>query len=684
MIKRMALSPYTALVTLLLLAIIRYHDPSFIEGVRLRYFDTLVASKTETVNNIYTVNIDEASLALHGQWPFDRRAYARIIEELYSRNAGLVVWTVLMPEADRQGGDGELAAVISRLPVVLSNVPGMSGKNQPRKVGASILNPEFIDRVIDYPGIIANIPQLEGPAAGVGISGTLPEMDGVTRRMPLIAGSGGTLYPSLGMEVLRVIAGDSGFQVRLGPSGVEKMRIPAFGPIATDNLGRVWIDFSQRSRPVSLADLPEDFGGAVVIVGTSAAGISNPVATSTGGMMPQDVHAAVVGTLYNKVSITRPDWADGAETIALVLLGVIIVSITRWTYAGIAGVAVLCVGCVIGSRWAYLSLGTLLDATALAGGAILVALHAYVARFVGEFLQKQQIKKQFGTYLSPDMVEKLQKDPGLLRLGGETRELSIMFTDVRGFTSISEHYGDDVQGLTKIMNRYMTAMTAKILDNRGTLDKYIGDAQMAFWNAPLDNPRHASDAVRTALEMLESLDAFNSEIAGEGVPPFGMGLGINTGSVVVGNMGSDQRFDYTCLGDSVNLASRLEGQSKPYHVAMVIGPSTHAQVRAEYPCLLLDLIAVKGKKEGTHIYTVLKASAEQAKSWGKAKAKHTHMMDDYFAQRFGEVVVQCKALKGSFNGQMDGYYDMWIERCTEMSRSPPGRDWDRVYRATSK
>jgi adenylate cyclase len=307
-----------------------------------------------------------------------------------------------------------------------------------------------------------------------------------------------------------------------------------------------------------------------------------------------------------------------------------------------------------------------------------VALHAYVVKFVSEFLQKQQIKRQFGTYLSPDLVAQLQRNPELLVLGGDSKELTILFTDVRGFTSISEHYGSDVQGLVKIMNRYMTAMTKKILENHGTLDKYIGDAQMAFWNAPLNNAQHAKDAVKTALEMLGSLDAFNKEVAAEGVPPFGMGLGINTATVVVGNMGSDQRFDYTCLGDGVNLASRLEGQSKPYHVAMVIGDKTNEYVRDEYFTLPLDCIAVKGKKEGVNIFTVVTVRDDEA------RVKHTHMMDDYRAQRFPGAILACRELKGKFGGQMDGYYDMWIERCTEMADDPPGDGWDTVYRTNSK
>jgi adenylate cyclase len=333
---------------------------------------------------------------------------------------------------------------------------------------------------------------------------------------------------------------------------------------------------------------------------------------------------------------------------------------------------------IMGSRWGYSEHRLLWDATAITAGSIVVALHAYVVKFVSEFLQKQQIKKQFGTYLSPKMVEKLQANPDLLKLGGESRELSIMFTDVRGFTSISEHYGSDVQGLTRIMNRYMTAMTRKILDNEGTLDKYIGDAQMAFWNAPLDDPDHARNAVRTAVEMLGSLDAFNAEVAAEGVPPFGMGLGINTGVVVVGNMGSEQRFDYTCLGDSVNLASRLEGQSKPYHVAMVIGDRTNDHVKQDFFTLPLDCIAVKGKREGVQIHTVLTVRDEEA------KIKHLHMIADYRAQRFKGAIMACIELKGKFGGQMDGYYDMWIERCTDLAANPPGEGWDTVYRTNTK
>ena len=303
-------------------------------------------------------------------------------------------------------------------------------------------------------------------------------------------------------------------------------------------------------------------------------------------------------------------------------------------------------------------------------------------RFVMEFKLKMQIKKQFGTYLSPALVEKLQKNPGLLKLGGDERELSIMFTDVRGFTSISEHYGKNVQGLTMIMNRYMTAMTEAILKNDGTLDKYIGDAQMAFWNAPLDDPNHAKNAVKTALQMLKRLDTFNEEISKEGVPAFGMGLGINTGGVVVGNMGSTQRFDYTCLGDHVNLASRLEGQSKPYGVRIVIGTRTFEHIRNDYQCFELDCIAVKGKKDGTRIYTVLEKNLSESQ-YNIVVSGHFAFLNDYRMQRWDSAISHANELMTQ-NKEMKKYYEMMIERMLELRSSNLDKDWDGVYRATSK
>ena len=678
--KKLLLSPWLALITLFVMIGVRYENPTFVESVRLRYFDTLITSKKPTENNVYTVNIDEDSLNKYGQWPLPRSEYSYIIQELYKRNAGLVILDVLMPERDRSGEDALLAKTIAKYPVILANIPAEKTKNNPKVPGAVIIGSEFEDTIVKYPGLIANVPELETNAVGVGSVNTMPEIDGVNRRAPLVSTVDGKIYPSLAMEVLRVAAGDSTVQIKLNENGVEKMRIPSFGPITTDSLGRVWIDWSQKGKQVSLANLPEDFNSAMVIVGPTAAGIANPLSTPVGATYPQDVQASLIYTMMNGVVISRPDYADSLELLSILVAGILLLILTRWTYVGLTSIPIIVFSAAYGSHWAFVNHLWLFDVTAFIGAAVLVALHAYGIKFVSEFLQKQQIKKQFGTYLSPAMVDKLQKNPELLTLGGEERELSIMFTDVRGFTSISEHYGKDVQGLTKIMNRYMTAMTAKIIENEGTLDKYIGDAQMAFWNAPLDDANHAKNAVKTALLMLKDLEKFNGEISKESVPPFGLGIGINTGRVVVGNMGSIQRFDYTCLGDAVNLASRLEGQSKPYGVKLILGPITAEQVADEYQLIELDLIAVKGKTEPVKIYTVAPADDVMAGN------QHEKFLDAYrkgqwkAAKFYINGMGQWGGLKTGWNGEMNKYYDAMLERME--GEVPEG--WDGVFRATSK
>ena len=321
LLKKIAVSPWTALLTLTLVVGVRVADPTFVESVRLRYFDTLITAKAPTENNIVTVNIDEATLEKYGQWPFPRSEYAKIIEDLYRRGAGLVVWNVVMAEPDRSGHDDRLGNTLKRVPVVLSSVPAVKTKNQPRNPGSAVMNSEHLDQIVQYPGLIANVSVLESAAAGIGITNTLPEVDGVNRRLPLVVTVGDKLYPSLAMETLRVAAGDNTVQVKLFEGGVEKMRIPAFGPIATDALGRVWIDWSQKNKSYSMTNLPKDLNGAIVIVGTSAAGIANPVPTAVGAVWPQDLQAAVIGTMVNGVNIQRPDYADGAEILAYILLG---------------------------------------------------------------------------------------------------------------------------------------------------------------------------------------------------------------------------------------------------------------------------------------------------------------------------------------------------------------------------
>ena len=670
MLKKILTSPWTALITLSLIAGLRVADPTFIESVRLRYFDTLVTSKPTEVIGVSVVNIDEKAIEKYGQFPFSRDIYAAIIRDLYRRNAGLVVFNVLTPDRDRLGRDAEYIQALKQYPTILPNIGSQTSRNIPRVPGSVVIGP-YARQFIEYPGIIANQPGIEQAAAGVGLVNTLPEVDGVVRRMPLVASSQGKLYPNLAMEVLRVAGGDTTFQVKINENGVEKMRIPKFGPIATDSLSRIWIDWSLVPERYSLTDLPKDFDGEIVIVGVSAQGLSNPVATSLGEMLPQDLQAAVLGTVIankDRLAITRPDWADGAEIIALVVLGIVLLFLTRWTYVGLAS-GVIIVGVLWPlSQYVYTNYLWLVDITALVSGLILVLLHAYGVKFVSEFLQKQQIKKQFGSYVNPTIVERLQKNPELIKLGGERRELSIVMTDLRGFTTLGESFGDDVEGLTQIMNDYMTALSVPVLENDGTLIKFIGDASLHVHGAPLDDDQHARSAVKTALEMIKAIEDFNVELTAKGRPPVGMGAGVNTGETLIGNIGAKTKFGYDVLGDSVSTAARLEGQTKAYGVLLIIGPRTAELVQDMYPVFELDRIAVKGKTEPLTIYAV-EQETEQ----------HKQFLELYYQGQWKKALVLIPLCK-NISPKMEKYYDAMEQRL--LDRCP--KDWQGYYVATSK
>jgi adenylate cyclase len=679
--KKILLSPWTALITLVLIVGIRTADPTFVESVRLRYFDTLITAKAPTENNIVTVNIDEASLDKYGQWPLPRAEYAKIIKDLYDRGAGLVVLNVLMAEPDRTGGDAVLANALKNYPVILGSVPSDKTKNTPRNPGSAVLGPEYLDQIVEYPGLIANVPSLENAAAGIGIVSTMPEVDGVNRRLPLIVTVDGKLYPSIAMETLRVAAGDSTFQVKLFEGGVEKMRIPKFGPVTTDNLGRVWIDWSQQSKSVSLLDLPKDLAGAIVIVGPTAAGISNPLPTSIGAVFPHAVQASVIATMVNGVVIQRPDWADGVEILALLLAGIALLFLTRWTYVGIISGVVIIGASVFAGSYAYSQFSWLFDSTAIVVGLVLVMLHAYGVKFVSEFLQKQAIKKQFAGYASPTVVRLLQENPDLIKKGVK-KDVSILFSDLRGFTPLGESFGDDVAGLTKIMNGYMDAITQPVLDADGMIIKYIGDASMHIHNAPIEDLDHPATAVRTGLKMLKAVEKFNEEIIiPQGRPAVGMGAGINTGLGYIGEMGSTARHSYDVLGDAVSTAARIESKCKEYGCLLLVGGATVERCKDEFFFLKIDDLAVKGKTIGISIYTVLDDVTD---AYRVAAVKHDEMHRLYRAQKFSDAIKMCESLKGEFDGRVDGYYDMWIERCEFQLTQKLPKDWNGVFIALTK
>jgi adenylate cyclase len=688
MMKKILLSPWTALATLVLVLLVRLVDPAFVEKVRLIYFDQLITSQPAKDVPVHTVNIDEATLDKLGQFPFPRDMYADIIKEIYKRDAGLVVFNVLMPEKDRFGKDTVLGETLKKYPVVLPVLGSERQKNTNHGSSAQAIGLDPAGIVVEYPGLINNVEPQESLAAGVGIVNTFPEIDSVVRRMPLVILSQEQLHPALALETLRVAAKDPKFQVKIGDMGVEAVRVPKVGKIPTDDVGRVWIDWSATPREHSYMKMPESFDGGIVIVGLSAAGLVNPVSTAKGEVWPQYMQGALIGTMLTHSNIQRPGWADQAEIIALLAAGILLLFLTRWTYVGLTSVVVLAGGSIAGSIYAYSNFLFLFDATAFAVGTTLVALHAYGIKFVSEFLQKSQIKKQFGSYVNPVIVERLQKDPSFIKLGGEKKDLSIIMSDMRNFTGLGETYGDDVVAFTTVMNRYMTAIAEPILRNNGCLIKFIGDASLHVHGAPIQeeqDPDHVLAAVRTGLEMLHAVELFNIELTKEGKPLVGCGLGINTGQTLIGNIGSKDRFGYDVLGDSVSLTARLEGQTKNYGVLIIISEFTQARVGDAYFTLPLDCIAVKGKAIGVNIFTVFyNPDVTVAADWIMARDMHEGMLTYYREQKWDLAIELCQELTGEFDGKMDDYYALWQERIADMRTRDLPVDWDGTYRATSK
>ena len=660
-----------AFITLAAITFLGLKEPQVKEILRLKAFDLLLQSETKEVSqDVGVITIDEKAIEKYGQWPWKRDILAEVIYKLREAEVGIIVLPILFSEEDRLGGDAELAEVL-QYGVVISQVgTTQTNKNAVPRGVAKINDP--MPWLYTWPGMLGPISELGENASGVGVVNTVPEVDGVVRRMPLIMRVGDETYPAMAIEVIRVAVGAPSYQIKAGEGGIIAMRVPGYPTINTDANARIWLRWNKEYETISLADIDQasKFKGRTVIVTPTAEGLNSIVATPLGEKYMYEITANALQTVLDGKQIKRVDISALVEIAVAVLVGVMIIVATRFFPYWAIGItlALLYSGTVYASYLVFHRYSLLGDASWAVITLTVVGFHSVFNRFILEFQQKQEIKKQFGSYLSPHMVAQLQKNPGLLKLGGDSRELSIMFTDVRGFTAISEHYGKDVQGLTKIMNRYMTAMTQDILDNKGTIDKYIGDAQMAFWNAPIDDLDHAENSVRTSMKMLDSLKKFNEEVQQEGVPAFGMGLGINTAEVVVGNMGSDQRFDYTCLGDGVNLAARLEGQSKTYGVRIVLGSQTARQVKDKINVFELDCIAVKGKKIGVKIYTVAKESEH-----------HRQFLESYYAGDWKEALDRLDTAKG-FHKDMTDYYANMKARIQD---GKP-KDWDGTYKATSK
>ena len=356
--------------------------------------------------------------------------------------------------------------------------------------------------------------------------------------------------------------------------------------------------------------------------------------------------------------------------------------LTRWTYVGLASTVILAGGAVFCSRWGFTSHLFLLDTTAYTCGILLVALHAYGVKFVSEFLQKQAIKKQFAGYCSKEVVELLQKDPDLIKRGVR-KDVSVMFSDLRGFTPIGEHYGDDVAGLGKYMNGYMDAISKPMLDNKGMVIKYVGDASMHIHGAPIEDPNHARTIVKVGLEMLDAVDKYTELMEAQGLPPAAMGWGCNSGIGFIGEMGSTERHSYDILGDMVSTAARLEARCKAYGVLCIIGAETYNRTANDFFYLYLDNLQPKGKTVADAIYTALRIKGVRA-NYEEARVTHDKMHELYKLKKFDAAAILCEEMIGKFNGQMDKYYKMWIERCDFMKQQDLPEDWNGEFVAHEK
>ena len=595
-----------AFLTLAALMLWGLKDPFVKETARLKSFDLIQKYDTPTMSeDVVIVEIDEKSIEQNGQWPWKRTVLADVIWRLREAGAGIIVLPILFSEEDRLGGDMDLAQALVQNGIVIAQAgTTQTNKNAVPRGVAKIGDP--LPWLFEWPGMLGPIPLLGDNVDGVGVVNTTPEIDGVVRRLPLLMRVGEEVYPSVALEVIRVAVGDPSYQVKAGPGGVIALRVPKFKTIKTDQYARIWLRWNKEFPTISITDDFTSVAGKTVIIGNTAEGISTIIATPNGEQYSHTAMAVSLQTVINGENIVRLDTATFLEYVAAGVLAVIIILLAGFAPYWLVGAVLLTVwsGTAYGAYFYFVKHLQLWDASWIILVTTVTGFHAVFNRFVKEFTLKQQIKKQFEHYLAPAMVKKLQKDPSLLRLGGETRTMTFMFSDIRGFTPISEKYKGNPEGLTKLINRFLTRMTDIIIKNGGTIDKFMGDCIMAFWNAPIDDGQHEEHAVQAALEMQEELKLLNAELTAEGLPNINIGIGINTGEALVGNMGSDQRFDYSVIGDAVNLASRLESSSKTLGKTLVVGEETVKAAKLNYNFDYVDEITVKGKTEAIKVYTI--------------------------------------------------------------------------------
>ena len=715
-----------ALVLLLALVALRVADPLPIQELRVRVFDLfqVLHPREASQRPVVIVDIDEKSLSAIGQWPWPRTRIADLITRLTEMGAVVIAFDIVFAEPDRMSpgiaadvfrdldentraklralpsNDSVFAEALRRSRVVVGEsglpftVPRDDNTEQP--IGLATIGGDPRPYLLNYPGLLRNVPILEQAASGRGLFTIRTERDGIVRRVPIVMQAQGKIMPSLSLEMLRLASGANAVLIRSDHAGIQSAAIPGF-VIPTDRNGQLWVHFAPHdtARYVSAADVldghvpPDRVARRLVLIGTSAVGLLDSKTTPVDPVMPGvEIHAQVLENVLTGSVLSSPNYALGVELCGAFVLGAAIIWLAPTLNAALllvfgAGLIALTVGA---SWFFYLQKQLLFDFTYPLLSSVLVYFTLVFSNYISEQAQRRRIRSAFGQYLSPALVEQLAQSPEKLVLGGEEREMSILFSDVRGFTTISELYKDDPQGLTSLMNSFLTPLTNTIIDHKGTIDKYMGDAIMAFWNAPLHDATHEINACTAALEMLVRVETLNrqreeqAKEAGQRFIPLRVGVGINTGKCVVGNMGSDLRFNYSVLGDAVNLASRLEGQSKTYGVPIIVGSKTATGIRDKFAVLELDCITVKGKTEPESVYTVL-GGADIAGSdrFGQLNNDVADMLSRYRQRDFSgaaKSIVRCRKIDGGFG--LETLFDLYEERIQAFELNPPPPDWNGV------
>ena len=714
------------------IAALRVVDLRLVEELRVRIFDyyQFFEPRVKTARPVTIVDIDENSLSKLGQWPWPRTRMADLVANLTKLGAIVIAFDVIFSESDRlnpdvaaetfRNLDEDARAKLRALP---SNdqlfadamrrsriVLGESGLPEPVAeldktipvTGMAMLGGDPQKFMFDFPGLLRNTHVLESAAGGHGLLTIKSERDGIIRRVPMIMLAQGQTMPSLSFEMLRLASGTDTILVKSDPIGITSVAVKGL-EVPTDRNGQLWVYFAAHdpSLYVSAIDVlegrvpPEKIARHLVLVGTSAVGLNDIKTTPVSPAMPGvEIHAQVLEAALTKSLLAQPPYAAFIEFAAAFILGILVIAFApQFGPVTLVVVGAMFASVLIGTSWYFYTQHRLLiDFTYPLMSTTAIYLTLIFASFVREQAQRKQIRGQFAQYMSPVLVEQLAQSPERLKLGGEERELTIMFSDVRGFTTISESYKSDPQGLTALMNRFLTPLTNAILARKGYIDKYMGDAIMAFWNAPLDDREHEVNACEAALDMLEKIDELNTvrerEAREGGHPyiPINVGVGLNTGIGVVGNMGSELKFNYSVLGDSVNLASRLEGQSKEYGFPIIAGSKTALAAKDRFAILELDFVMVKGKKEPEVIYAIAgRQDVAHSAHFQRLRNLTIEMLACYRSRDWdGALAAIARGRKTQGAENLRLLYELYEERIQGLQKDPPPEDWNGAYALLTK